>query len=305
MPERTQCPPPGIYEGVPFAEYSAWDAFRKSDVPALLRSPLHWAWEQEHPYQSAAMDMGSMIDCLVCDGPEEFAAQFAMRPDTYESEETRGRGDNKVTTVVEKPWTMASKTCKAIWADLQASGKAVVSAGDVRAARGAAAALKAHPMIADWLAAGKTQVSMVWIDMETGVLCKGRLDLLVTDYGLLIADFKGTDNADRGAFRRTMTSLRYHIQGGLYQDGYASLTGGLYPPFYLAAVEMQEPHGCAVYPLGPDSLATGLIEARKAMLVWKEIQRTGKYLGYPVVQEELDVLPYAINPDVRAVGLGG
>ena len=302
---KTKCPEPGLYREIPFAEYSAWDAFRKSDVPDLLRSPMHWAWAQAHPYQSAAMNMGSMIDCLVCDGPAEFDAQFAVRPDTYASEETKGRGEAKITTTVVKPWTMSSNTCKAIWNSLQASGKAIVSAADVLTARGAAAALKAHPMVAQWMGEAETQVSMVWIDSETGVLCKGRLDLLLQAGDLLIADFKGTDNADRGPFRRTMTNLRYHIQGGLYQDGFASLNGGLYPPFYLAAVEMDEPHGCAVYPIGPDSLATGLIEARKAMVVWKEIHRTGKYLGYPVVQDELDVLPYAINQDVRAVGLGG
>jgi len=304
MPE-TECPKPGIYFDVPFDVYSAWLAFRKSDASDLLRSPMHWLWTQNHRKQTPAMTMGSMIDSLVCESQAEFDAQFAVRPDTYKSEVTKGRGEAKATTTIEKPWTMNSNTCKGIAEKLRASGMAIVSTGDVLTAKGAAAALKAHPLMAQWLKVGRTQVSMVWVDAKTGVLCKGRMDLLVNESDLLIVDLKGTVDADRGPFRRTMTNFKYHIQGGLYQDGFASLTGGLYPAFYLAAVEMGGPHGCAVYPIGPDSLGTGLVEARKAMLVWREIQRTGKYLGYPVVQEELDILPYAIDFDIRAVGMGG
>ncbi len=306
MTDRTPPPEPGFYEDVPFDEYSAWDAFRKSDAPSLLRSPQHWLCEQQRPKHNDGMTMGSMIDCLICE-PDEFKNLFATRPATYASEVKKGRGENKVTTAIQKPWNLNSNTCKEIAAKLKASGKEVVSQYDTEIAAAAAEALTSHPLVAAALKVGTTQVSMVWVDAETGVTCKGRLDLFVPpghdEFG--ITDFKQNKNAARGPFRRDMTNYGYHLQGGLYQEAVASLFGGLYPPFNLAVVEPYQPFGVAVYPLGPDSLATGLISARKAMVIWQEIKDTGRYDGYPVFQEELDVLPYAIDPDLRAVGMGG
>ena len=298
-------PEVGIHGGVPEAEYRAWDAFHKSAVGALLRSPMHWAYERDHPKETAAMAFGTLVDCLLLE-PETFAERYGMVPSTYAKEETKGRGANKHVETTEKPWNANSNTCKAILKDLADRGVRPISPATLARAQGAARAIKDHPLAAEWLARGQRQVSLVWTDSETGVLCKARGDLIVEpgrceEMGaadLLMVDLKVTNDASYGAFRRTMTFLGYHIQAGLYQDGYATLHGGLNPPFYMLAVEDEPPHGVVAYPVGPDSIMTGLRKARDAMKVWEAIRQTGNLPGYPVLADEMDVLPWALDKDL-------
>lgn len=316
----TPLPPPGVYYDVAESDYRAWDAFHYSAASSLLRSAAHFKHELDHPSDSPEMRLGSLIDAMLF-SPDSVDLRFVLRPDTYESEESHGRGAAKVTTTMTKPWTMQSNTCKAIWAGLQSSGRTIVSSADLTTAAEVVAHVRAHPIVADWLARGRSQVPVAWIDgtagngEETGVPCKGLLDLVVADgespvdtqYDMVLGDLKTTNNADRGPFRRTLTGLGWHVQGGLYQDGYARATGkgsatGLYLPYYIIAAETEPPFGVAVYPIGPDSLAAGLRSARQAMAVWEAIRKTGEYPGYPVIQDELDVLPYAIPKDLSFNG---
>jgi len=316
----SEAPAPGIHFDVPEAEYRAWDAFHYSAVSSLLRSALHWKHESEHPSDTDQMRLGSLIDAMLFT-PSAVDDLYVMRPDTYVSEVTHGRGSAKVTESVTKPWTMNSNTCKAIWAQLCESGRTVVSSNESDTAKQVVAAVRAHPIAADWLERGLKQVPVAWRDgtadngEETGCPCKGLLDLVVSDgtspvdtqYDMVVADLKTTNNADRGPFRRTMTNFGWHVQGGLYQDGYARATGrggvtGLYLPYYIIAAETEPPYGVAVYPVGPDSLATGLRRARQAMAVWQAMRQTGEYPGYAVIQEEIDVLPYALDREVSFNG---
>ena len=282
---RITPPAPGIYEAVPYDVYDSWDAFRSSYVSALLRSPRHWLYEQQHPRESDSMTFGSMVDCLITE-PGEFDGRFAVRPATY----TDSRG-------VEKKWTLASNTCKEIDAAIQKSGKEPVNQADVERARNAAEATVVHPLIAAYRKTSAYQVCLVWTDEQTGCACKARLDIMAGTPAIL--DLKTTRNASREAFRRDLSFFGYHVQAGLYQSGYAALHGGICPPVNLVAIESEPPHGVAVYPVGPDSLATGLIRARQAMELWQAVRTTGKHPGYPVYADEIEILPYMIDQSVR------
>jgi len=296
-------PKPGIYYGVKEAEYRAWPYFSQSEAKGLLRSPMHWAAWKKKPRQTEVMLVGSLVDCYLT-SRSEWTARYVLRPATYRAEKTTGRGEAKATTVEIKKFNTNATVCAEKLAELEASGKTVITRSQAKTAVRTGRAAKKHPIVAKWLFTADRQVSVVWDDTQTGVRCKGRYDLLAVpkniaeadQYSFAIPDLKCTFVADREAFRRTATIMGYAVQAGMYSDAYSVLHQGLTPIFYWVAIETEHPHGVAVYPVGPSTLATGLKTARKAMLVWKDVQ-AGKMYGYPVYQDELDILPYAIDHD--------
>jgi hypothetical protein len=201
-------PKPGIYYDVPFAEYCSWNAFSKSMMDSALRSHAHLNAYINGTKETRSLTLGSLVDCKLLE-PHTFDSQFVELPSTYIKETTKGRAPNKTIVKEEKPWNATANACKEILAQIKASGRRAVSPDMLADANSCVVAVHDHAFAREIVTTGKKQVSLVWECEHTGILCKGRLDLLDCEnhggFGPCITDVKTTVN---GAFRAARTPKR-------------------------------------------------------------------------------------------------
>lgn len=280
---------PGLYYNVPMYEYRKWPFLCKSMFQSILRSGKQFKHHiecEEKP--TAIMEFGNLVDTLLLE-PKEFSSRYSVIPETY-------IGTDKKESV-EKPWNWNSNVCKE-WRDKLPIGVTPISSKDIAMAQHIAGEVKTHPEAGKWLEGAITQVSMVWIDPETGIKCKGRLDALRPVERLI--DLKVTDDPLPFAFSGILNRFKYHVQAAFYHDGYflsqgKSIGCGPQIPFSFIACESEPPHDVVPYNLGIESFEVGRIVYREAIARYKEIIESGDYSGYTNVAEEINVPQWAIN----------
>ena len=120
--------------------------------------------------------------------------------------------------LIESSWNALATYCKA-WKAEQGS-KEVVKAPVLDAARKRAARIRELPDAQKLFDGAQFEVSIVWTDPQTGLRCKGRLDLYNESLNHAIGDGKSTQNpADYENFARTMRRYHYCEQAAFYRDG--------------------------------------------------------------------------------------
>jgi hypothetical protein len=256
-------PAPGIYRGVPWEEYAAWDCFSKSMVGPALRSGKHLEHYIKNGRKTDAMTRGSLVDTLLFE-PELYNERYAIQPSTYTTTETKGRGANKVTKTVEKQWNLNSHTCQAIAAEIKESGKEVITRPELQSATEIVKAIRENDEAARVLDQGEFQVSIVWIDERTGVKCKGRIDILGEWH---VDDLKTARDASPNEFSRAIGQYDYHVQAFAYTDAMRQL-GGKEMGFRFIVAETSgrtETPAVALYELDSVSIVAGGLRFRRAL----------------------------------------
>ena len=269
---------PGIYENVPFDTYLSWDCFSKSMVKSALISTAHL-----HHYinngkkQTKEMALGSLLDCMLLE-PEIFADKFAEKLTTYPDDPA-------------KKWSGNSHSCRAWLADKIERGIVVYSRSDYEKCVEMIGNIADHETANKWINDGKNQVSIVWEDHETGIMCKSRIDVLKED---MLTDLKSTVNASPSEFKRTLNNFGYHIQNSMYSEGYAQLNGGEVLPFGFVVVESEAPHCVATYKLDEEALIIGNSMFRRAINRYVDYKKMGP-VGYSKLEQEISIPQWAVN----------
>ena len=257
---------PGIYQDIPFSDYLQIRAFSKSDIKHLNKSQNHFKIEKEKPKEvKEAFIIGDICDILLTDN-KSLGNEYHMLPQFVEYQ---GR---------KIAWNGTLKTCKKIKeeAENKYPNKIIIPYSWYEEAYNCAEALKNFDMAIEPMQNAIYQETIVWIDEETGVKCKGRLDFR-NDY--CTTDIKTTKDASEKAFQNDLVKLDYGCQGAMYQYGLSQLTGEDIKPFAFLCVE-KGTYMPVRYFLREESLAIGLDDARKAMLIYKECLESGKFKGY-------------------------
>ena len=300
-------PEPGIYYDVPFEEYLKWEAFSKSGISHIMKSPKHYRlYRDEDRKQTSSMKLGSLTDCLLLE-PEKFDSMFITTPATYEKvvKETKKHGKE----IAIKDWDWRSKFCQQWRADKEQLCLTVVTPKEVDEAMEMVNAIK-NTKTGSRLIQGKPQVSLFWIDDELQVPCKARLDI---DHDECIPDLKTTKNGrpdveivfddpedceqanqDTRGFRKEMFTYGYHQQGAFYTDGYEILSG-IRKAFVIIAVENFAPYHTSFHCIREDSLFTGRVDYKKALRIYRNCLIHDKWPGYPDCIVDEDIPPYALK----------
>lgn len=270
---------PGVYKNVSFEEYISWPCFHKSMVSYALRSTYHLDhYIKTKEKASKEMDFGSLVDCLILE-PHMFKENFSMKPETYVNKAGH-----------TKPWTLKATYCKEWEEQKSLEGKTLYKSADLEKAVDISEQCLGHLTASQWLKDFETQVAIVWEDSETGILCKGRIDILQKDR---ISDLKTTHNASPNEFRRTVNNFLYHVQDYMYTTGYEILTGEKLP-FGFLVVESDSPHCVATYELGVESRVTAEHLFRRAIHRYKDYLEMGP-TGYSNFKEEIEIPAWAVN----------
>lgn len=239
-----------------FVEYRAIDAVNASSLKAAAVSPLHYLYGLTHDRpDSPAMAKGRAIHCATLE-PDEFPKRYTVWPGYR-------RG---------KDWQEFS-------AAADAAGMEILTEAEYDDRLATRDAVRAHPVAARYLAAGHAEQVITWVDHDTDLPCKARIDFITP--GNVIADLKtGRDIGDH-SFSRTTHDLLYHVSAAHYRNGMRAITGEEWD-FVFIAVESNPPHDVRVGPLSEDALYCGEQEAARLLRLVADCTASGEWPGaYP------------------------
>jgi hypothetical protein len=271
-------PKPGVYRGISHEVYSSWPAANHSRIKEMERSPLHARYVSTVPRApTPALELGDATHACVLE-PARFEAEFVEAPS----------GDRR-TKVVRDAWDEVQK------AHPHANPLRPQDYARILAMKDAVHAHPiAHQLIQD---AALVEASFLWKDIESGLLCKGRLDLLTRWRGWsCIVDLKTTTDAREWAFSKSCATYWYHSQAAFYLQGLDALAPAD-RRFLFIVVEKDPPHGVMVHELSEADLEVGRIALRRWLKGWAECEETDTWPGYPEVIGKAALPSWAMNWD--------
>lgn len=261
----------GIYDNLSFADYLAIDAINNGTLGLIEKSPKHCK-ERVELEQVKPLVLGSMIHCGRLE-PLAMAERYAVCPE-YQFDELN------VTSSNERSTSTATKYVKGKVAEFAAANrdKETVPRDWYREMLAIVTSLNNDPLANSLFnAPGRVELTLVWEDDSTGLLCKARIDKEAASVGKFI-DLKSC--ADLEAFERSIARYGYHRQLAHYQDGWATLTGELLEP-WIVAVEKSAPYCVKSAPLHEETLERGYERRRNAMALYAECESSGVWPGPP------------------------
>lgn len=253
---------PGVYEGIPNAEYHGGPGISKSGLDLVHRSPMHYnavvtASNDRTP--TPAQELGTAAHAIILE-PHVFDESYVLAP----------KFDRR---------TKEGKAAAAAFEDENA-GKICLLQETWDQLFAMAAAVNAHPAAGSLLTScpGEAEKSVYWIDATTGVLCRCRPDWWRDDN--VIVDLKTTEDASQEGFAKSIANWRYDVQAAYYLDGVQQATGKRPKAFVFIAVEKKPPYGVGVYVLDSESLDLGRAQYQHDLRIYAECVRTGVWPGY-------------------------
>lgn len=239
--------------------YDEIQAVNKSTLWEMRKSPLHfWHLMHDTPKEdTAAMKFGRATHKRLLQ-PSTFANEYVVAPEC----------DRR------------TKEGKQIWADLAATGKEIISEQDFNKLLAMEREFKDARYYFLWDEEYHTEKVLTWTDNETGVECKGRLDVIMPD---TIIDYKTTTNAGTDAFMREALRYGYDLQAAMYME--AARANGYDPrAFVFIAQEKDPPYLINILYASDAFLDRGAWIMRDLLKKYKECRDTDKWPGYGINQ---------------------
>jgi len=260
----------------------------------LLRSPAHYrAYMNEADEDSSARMFGRAVHALLL---ERARFQRARFPDKF---------------VV---WTGGRRFGKAFDAFAAANdGKTILTEDEFHRATEAALALRESKQFPlglwldgvpasagyDAVPAAATETSIFWIDEETGLSCKARVDAHNGQPTRVAIDAKTTDDARTAAFMRQLFKLDYDLQAAHYRAALRAFYGEDYP-FLFAVVEDKAPFATNIIGLDNDVLANGEAKRRYALNLLKKCLDSNSWPAYQLEGVQTISMPFYSRFDPSA-----
>jgi exodeoxyribonuclease VIII len=187
---------PGIYEDISFEDYRKIEAVNASYLADINISPSHAQQIKSRGYTTKTLEFGSAVHCAVLE-PEKFNDEYVV----FEGA-TRGG----------KVWD-AFKEANA--------GKNIVKKNELYEITDLSGAIIKHPLAKELLERpGLSEVTIIWEEPKTGILCKSRLDRYSTN---LLIDLKTTRSIAPFSFNRDFVTYKYPLKMAFYADAIKSL----------------------------------------------------------------------------------
>lgn len=246
---------PGVYPGIAAPIYHALDAASASRLNDMAQTPLHCYRALTEPRnETPAMKLGTAAHLAILQ-PEYFQSTYvAAGPCCAVKKSDGATCGHPGKNLVGGKWYCDVRG-HAPDGDRDTS-KIELSPDEYKAC------LESHRMI--WSKpvprralsmASHKELSVLWIDPATKLLCKLRADLIA---GTMAFDVKTTNNAAADSFAWKIADMGYHRQAAFYLRG-LNASGIETTAFTFLAVEVAPPHcnGVACYSLDDRDLYQG------------------------------------------------
>ena len=182
-------------------EYDAMTGIRRSDLWWMKKSAAHFQWHmQNKEEQTPALLFGSAAHKYILEH-ESFFDEFAVVPQ------------------VDRRTKAGKEVIEAFKHDHQA--QTWIDHDDFDEIQQMRIALMQNEEVARILTGDiRTEVPFVWIDNETGEICKCKADIIATIDGVpYVIDYKTTQSCEDGSFERSARKYGYDFQCGFYLEG--------------------------------------------------------------------------------------
>ena len=280
---------PGIYRGVSFSDYCDWDAINHSKLQRIDKSPLH-CQSMQSLEKSPAIRLGQLVHCGKLE-PDSVDARYAVMPQ-YELSPDNVDAKGNPSTSVATVWCKGKRSAFAYAANQMK--KTIISQSEYNQFADCMNAMLDNDYVTEIINAGESEVSIVWIDPETGLKCKARLDCVAD----IIMDLKTSrDDGDRPlpeSFEWSMWSYNYYSQAAFYRNGWYEISGELLP-FMFAVVSTTPPIQCVSAPVGEMTMELGRKKNIERLKRYAECKAAGVWPGYS--SPEIFELPDRYFPD--------
>lgn len=245
-----------------FAEYKKIDAVNWSTVKHIDKSELQYAHAVENGIEDTTrLAMGRGVHTAVLE-PQKFPTEYAI----FKGPRRQG-----------KEW----EAFKAVHDE-----DTILKLEEFEHAIAIAEAVYRHSKAAAYLAGTEKEKSITWVDRETGLTCKARLDFVGDEH---FGDLKSTGDVDVYKFNGISARMLYHAQLAFYCDGLRAATGKSRRPVVIAA-EIKPPYDVAVYGVDEETLEVGREKYRELLAKVVAVRATGSRNGrYP--EEQILRLP--------------
>ncbi len=262
-----EAPEPGIYPNVPFETYTRWAAANHSILRHFDKTPAHARWQMTHQDESTKFqDLGHALHQALLE-PTAFKDAVIVAPDV----------DRR------------TKAGKAEWAifEERAKGRTVVTEKDMECLEGIRKNSAAHETINLILnGPGVSELSIVWIDPETLLKCKARIDRLAElNLYPFIVDFKTTHKpASTDSWQTAIMQYKLHEQAAHYQNGLeilSPLPGGFKRKFAWIVAETEPPYAVRIFEADDYSLDIGRDQVAKHLQQFRDCLDAGVWPSWP------------------------
>jgi hypothetical protein len=296
------CPEPGLYQGIDFKTYAAWQAVNSGVLKWGQISPKHFHAALNGLLPSddtSSKKLGRAIHCYILER-DRYETDFNIVGECMAMKEPKRKGDTpgKCTNqskYVGKDGVHYCGVHSPSEAELDFT-KEIISETQHHQCVRVAAALKEHPAMRWLKRKGYSETSMVW-DYR-GLRMKGRLDRISLDHGTILdlkkirVGYGTTERCQRQAY-----DLGYHIQAAGYVKGVRRLTGAS-PVFLWIFVEENEPFDVQVIQAGEQDLLIGLHEIKTTLDRYIAARDSAELYGYVRVFGDGDVQETNIHPGI-------
>lgn len=235
-------PAPGIYFGMDEDEYRAAPALSSSGIRDLLISPLdYWTNSPLNPgyvdEKTDAMVLGTAFHRRLLE-PDRFSAMYATWPKAEDypaaldgQEELKARchelglkKSGKIADLCER--ILEADPDAQLWPVIKSeiikrnAGRTFLKASDLADIERAAWVISAHSSAAKALTGGQAEVSIFWVDDETDVPLKIRVDYLKVKALLDVKSFSNPlGKPIASALASAVANGRYDVQAVIYSVG--------------------------------------------------------------------------------------
>lgn len=245
----------GAFAGLPDKVYRAAPGVNISNLKKMRISPAHYkaALEDTETDRTGALAIGTLVHSLALD---DSPRPYVVRPAQFDSWRSKAAQE---------------------WRDAQTVD--VLTPEEEKVILKCVDALNGSEIIHRMASFGYAEVSVFKKHRRTGLLLKGRVDLLAEDGDgkWHAADIKTVPDsgADREAFSRSISDRDYHLQEAFYTDlcGLASFT--------FVAVEKGAHAGVALYRLDDDDRELGRRTYNAFLRRLRECMDADKWPSYP------------------------
>lgn len=289
-PHPGATPEPGVYAGVPMDVYHSWSAASNSRLSKLRRSPAHLRSYLDEPKKdTSALIIGRAAHTSILE-PEDFGRLFLVAERCEAIKKSDSLQCNNMGLAIDNSgeWKCGQHG-KGLALDpsrYTLDGDYFIACQKMREsiyARITSSALLTGP--------GEVELSVVWRDAATGVLCKARFDRLSTRFRT-IADLKTTTDASEREFARSIYTYGYHRQGAFYLDG-ATAAGIEADHFAIIPVEKDAPFATATYRLTEGAIDAGRDQLRGLLALYAQCLETNTWPAYPDEVRDVSLPDYA------------
>lgn len=296
-------------KGISNEDYHSGPGLSSSDIKALINGTIEqWLHDKSNPKEpTQALKIGNAIHTMVLE-PEEFWNRYCLEDD---APKLAGRG----TVEGRKEWREwcvingEQEMTPAIWYKTWLAWKhpkfkkQIIDKEDVDVCKGIANSVKNHPMVSQMFAEGDSELTLYWIDKESGALCKCRPDRTNQKFPC-IPDLKSTTDAGLEAFEQDITSYDYHVSAWWYLWGAKEVFGFDFQNFVYIPCEKKPPYSVTFYTADEGSLGVAEGLCRAGLAIYNRFLKTtrdgitvphGCWTGYSLEPKSAGIRPYAFN----------